>query len=351
MRIKRRSSLSTAARTALALVLLLALALSACGGQSTELTPQELNAFNVILDAKLTAEELTDVTADFMTKERQEKFEAVKKVYRTPEGDYAFVSKPVAYNGPVDLAVCVDGETHETIDMRIVEHVETDHYVRNMEEDWFTDRFAGKTVAEYLNVVHLEAERDNEVIIITGATVTTQGIVNGVNAIMGVYREAVLGETAEAVPYMVEGFEGPEPEEVLQETGSLVIRAEGRILGEVSLEEIRELPSVQRQMVIQSSVGDTEHSFRGTLLSGVLDLVDPALKEQYQWVQTIGVDDYISDLAMEEVRKENAVYLMYEDQDQPLLRKDGLDGAMRVVVLDDTFGQRFTNYMIEIVLL
>jgi hypothetical protein len=53
---------------------------------------------------------------------------------------------------------------------------------------------------------------------------------------------------------------------------------------------------------------------------------------------------------MDEVLAENAVYLMYEDNGKPLLTKDGKPGAMRVVVLDDVFGQRFTNYMIEIVL-
>jgi len=53
---------------------------------------------------------------------------------------------------------------------------------------------------------------------------------------------------------------------------------------------------------------------------------------------------------MEEVRAENAVYVMYEDNGQPLKTKMGEPGAMRVVVLDDVFGQRFTNYMIEFVL-
>lgn len=101
------------------------------------------------------------------------------------------------------------------------------------------------------------------------------------------------------------------------------------------------MPSVKRTMSIHSTSGTTKHSFRGTLLSNVI---------AYEWVQPIGVDDYMSDISMEEVMADNCVYVMYEDNGEPLQTKTGEPGAMRVVVLDDVFGQRFTNYLIELVL-
>jgi len=123
------------------------------------------------------------------------------------------------------------------------------------------------------------------------------------------------------------------------------------VLGEVTLDQIREMPSVKRTMTIRSaSEGTTAHSFRGTLLSNVLAAVDPDILNEYEWVQPIGVDDYMSKISMEEVLAENNVYVMYEDNGKPLETKKGKPGAMRVVVLDDIFGQRFTNYLIEIVL-
>ena len=103
-------------------------------------------------------------------------------------------------------------------------------------------------------------------------------------------------------------------------------------------------------MSIHSTVGVTQHSFRGTLLSNVLDIVDPGLKEQYRWVLAVGVDDFTSGISMEEVRAENNVFIMYEDNDQPLLKRTGEPGAMRIVVISDIFGQRFTNFLLEIVL-
>lgn len=332
-------------RMLLILLLVLSAFLSGCG-EPPEPSRAEVSAFNEIFNQKYKAEDLKIVTKKVMRDDRQDKFQAVKKVFVTPKGDYAFISKPVGYNGPITLAVGIDKQTGKTIGMRIVEHEETEHYVRDMDHGWFTDRFAGKSTDKYLELAHLEAYKDNQIIAITGATVTTEAIVNGVNACMGVFSEAELGVKANKVPYMVkfEKEEGDGPEE----TGSIAIRAYGVVLGEVSLDQIRKMPSVKRTMSIHSTSGTTRHSFRGILLSNVIATVDPAFLDKYKSVQPVGVDDYISNISMEEVLAENSVFLMYEDNGKPLKTKSGKPGAMRVIVLDDVFGQRFTNYMIEI---
>lgn len=291
--------------------------------------------------------DFTDITPGVMTKERSAKFPAVDKV--SVNGDlYAFIVKPIAYNGPVVLAVVIDGSNGKSIGMRIVEHAETPHYVRDMDNTWFTNRFAGKSVLEYLGIVRLAARSDNEIVAITGATVSTEGIVNGVNAAFGVFQEYVLGTTAAEVPYMVRFEPGVGDGPV--ETGSLVIRAYGLVLAEIGLDEIRALPSVRRVMSIHSTAGVTSHSFRGTLLSNVLNLADPGLVGEYDWALAVGVDDFMSGIGMNEIMAENSVFVMYEDNDEPLLKKNGEPGGIRIVVLDDVFGQRFTQFMIEIVL-
>jgi len=134
------------------------------------------------------------------------------------------------------------------------------------------------------------------------------------------------------------------------ESENLAIRAYGTVLAEISLDDIKELPSVRRTMSIHSTAGVTQHNFRGTLLSNVLEFVDNDLMDQYGWVLAIGVDDYTSGINMDEVRAENNVFIMYEDNDQPLMKRNGEPGAMRIVVFNDVFGQRFTNYLLEIVL-
>jgi len=329
------------------LLLLVACVLCGCG-EGQEPTAAELAALNEIFGQNYAVQDFTIITKEVMTEERQDKFQAVSKVFTTPEGDYAFISQPVAYNGPITLALGIDRETGTTMGMRIVEHMETEHYVRDMGNSWFTDRFAGKSTDSYLELVHLEATRDNQIISITGATITTEGITNGVNACMGLFRELAFDEKANKVPYMVkfekETGDGPE------ETGSIAIRAYGVVLGEVSLEEIQKMPSVTRTMSIHSTSGTSQHRFKGTLLCNVIAAVDASLLDTYECVQPVGVDDYMSQISMEEVLAENSVYVMYEDNGEPLETKTDEPGAMRVVVLDDVFGQRFTNYMIEIVL-
>jgi len=329
---------------ALLLIILLA-ALFGCNSQDTALTAKEAAAIAEI--SGIEASSYRDISREVLTKELAAKFAAAAKVYKF-EDLYAFIVKPIAYNGPITLALVIDGALGESIGLRIVEHVETPHYVRDMENMWFMDRFAEKSVHEYLKVVRLYAQANNEIVAITGATITTEGVVNGVNAAFGLYQEFALGKTAEPAPYMVrfEPGEGDGP----VETESLAIRAYGVVLADISLEDIRALPSVRRTMSIHSTGGVTQHSFRGTLLSNVLELVDPGLIDQYRWVLAVGVDDFISGISMEEVRAENNVFVMYEDNDEPLRKRTGEPGAMRIVVINDIFGQRFTNFLLEVVL-
>ena len=312
--------------------------------QDTALTGAEGAAITMICSVDF--RDFDDISAEVLTRERSAKFPAVAKVYKS--GDlYAFIVKPIAYNGPVTLALVIDSGSNMSIGMRIVEHTETPHYVRDMDNSWFTGRFSGKTVLEYLKIVRLKAQNENEIVAITGATITTEGIINGVNAAFGMYKEYVLGETAVSVPYMVrfEPGEGGGP----VETGSLAIRAQGVVVAEIGLDEIRALPPVRRTMSIHSTAGVTRHSFRGTLLSNVVGLADPELMDEYDWMLAVGVDDYISGIGMDEVRAENNVFVMYEDNGEPLPKKNGEPGGMRIVVMDDVFGQRFTNYLLEVV--
>ena len=322
------------------------LGVGGCGQKTPPLSADDAAVLASI--AGLPPEDFRDISAEALPKERTDKFPAVTAVARSESGIYGFICVPIAYNGPVKLALVIDGESGLSIGMHIIKHEETEHYVRDMTSDWFITRFANKSAAHYLEPARLEAHNEWDIVAITGATVSTEGVINGVNAAFGVFREYVWQEEAPAVPYMVR-FE-PGTGEGPTETGRLAVRAYGVVLGEISLDQIRGLPSVRRTMSIHSSAGVTQHSFRGALLSDVLDLLDPALKERYRWLRTVGVDEYMSDINMEEVRAENNVFLMYEDNGEPLLMKNGEPGSMRVVVLDDMFGQRFTNYLLEIVL-
>lgn len=130
--------------------------------------------------------------------------------------------------------------------------------------------------------------------------------------------------------------------------GEIRIRAGGDILGIVTLDDVKQLPVVKKKLAINSTLGITKHEFTCTPLLEVFNKIDPDIVDQYEKVVTIGVDNYISAVKMNEVLEKNNVFLVYEDNGEPLKPKTGEEGTMRVIILNDIFGQRFTNFLVEI---
>lgn len=145
-----------------------------------------------------------------LPEEVEKKFPAVKKAFVITCGEqknYAFLSSPLGYRSAIDLFIVIDGEKNEMLGIRVLQHDETPLYGGDsLTKDWFLTRFNNKSAGMYLNRVALESSQPNDIIQITCATVSSQAVINGVNAAMGTYRELILGEEAQPVPLKVEGF-------------------------------------------------------------------------------------------------------------------------------------------------
>jgi electron transport complex protein RnfG len=145
-----------------------------------------------------------------LPEEVKKKFPAVKKAYEITRGghkNYAFLASPLGYRSAIDLFIVIDGEKNEMLGTRVLQHDETPLYGGDsLTKDWFLNRFNNKSAGTYLNRVALESDQPNDIIQITCATVSSQAVINGVNAAMGTYRELILGEEAQPVPLKVEGF-------------------------------------------------------------------------------------------------------------------------------------------------
>lgn len=129
--------------------------------------------------------------------------------------------------------------------------------------------------------------------------------------------------------------------------GEIRIKAGNNIVGVVTLEDVKQLPAVKKKLAINSTLGITKHQFTCTPLSEIFNRIDPGIVNEYKKIVTIGVDNYASAIKMDEVLEKNNVYLVYEDNGKPLKSKTGEEGTMRVVILNDIFGQRFTNFLVE----
>lgn len=118
----------------------------------------------------------------------EQSFPAVKQVFITDERDYLFFAEPKGFNGVIKIAVGIYRETDTSAAIKILSHIETKEYVRDFDADWFTYRFFGKSVFDALISVKMDAENPNEIVAITGSTITTNAVIEGVNQVFGAYR-------------------------------------------------------------------------------------------------------------------------------------------------------------------
>lgn len=116
----------------------------------------------------------------------------VKKVYKAVSGEkelgWCVSVAPVGYGGEIELIVGIDNEYNLT-GIKVVNMSETPGLGAKASEDKFTSQFAGKKAANGINVIKSGTPKDDEILAISGATVTSQAIKNGVNAAI----EAVKG--------------------------------------------------------------------------------------------------------------------------------------------------------------
>ena len=190
----------------LAAALLAGFLLTGCSGTGA-LNEKQIAALNEITAGQAVPGRMGKIS---VPRETASKFPALKKVFQADiDGEcfYVFETESLGYRSRINLLVVIDPKKDEVSGIKVLEQDETPVYGGDyLEKDWFAERFQGKKTDGYLVRTILEAENDNEIIQITGASVSSQAVVNGVNAAIGAYRELILGETAEPVELKVQGY-------------------------------------------------------------------------------------------------------------------------------------------------
>ena len=118
--------------------------------------------------------------------------EILQEVYVGKKGDevvgYTFKTLPKGYGGPVTVLTGVSAEGLVT-GMRIVSHTETPGLGAKSTEPAFMNQYEGLTAAEPVAVIKSGTAQGNQVNAITGSTITTQAVTNGVNASLKLFGE------------------------------------------------------------------------------------------------------------------------------------------------------------------
>lgn len=122
--------------------------------------------------------------------------DAVKEVLEAYDGDelvgYLIKTDAEGAYSTISIATAIDIEG--TISgIEILAQKETEGLGDDIVEDEFTDRFRNKTTKESLKLVKEETSSDDEIQGITGATISAQAVVDGVNSAVEFYNTQLKG--------------------------------------------------------------------------------------------------------------------------------------------------------------
>jgi Na+-translocating ferredoxin:NAD+ oxidoreductase RnfG subunit len=232
-------------------------------------------------------------------------FQAVQRIYlagdtRGEKIGYGFLVKTAGYNGPMSIAVGIDGRNNQLLGIKVLEHVETPEYAKYVDETWFTGRFKEKSVSEYLRLVVLDPEKPQDIVQITGATVTSQGVINGVNAAVGAFNYINSGMQMAAVPVTVDKL-------ISEDENSFTVNWGTQDFIRITTEELKKYAAVKVSTVLMKTTGTKEDLVaEGPLLSEVLKKHGINIAD-YEGIGITGRDGYYAMLPRELLDKRQII--------------------------------------------
>lgn len=114
--------------------------------------------------------------------------EVFKNIVDDEVAGYTFKVLPKGYGGEMNILVGISTEG-EITGLKVVGHSETPGLGAKATEESFQNQFAGMPTSTPLTVIKSGTPGDNEVQAITGSTITTQAVTDGVNAALEVFNE------------------------------------------------------------------------------------------------------------------------------------------------------------------
>ena len=170
--------------------LLLALTNSVTAGTIAERSEQaNAEARKLVLESAETFEEVKDAKLDNSTGvEVAEIFEAKDASGNTV--GYTLKVLPSGYGGAIELMVGIDSANGQVSGINVVSNSETAGLGAKSTDPEFSDQYKGKPLEE-LSVLKNGTPSDTEIKAISGATITSTAVTNGVDAAIEVYNNSL----------------------------------------------------------------------------------------------------------------------------------------------------------------
>ncbi len=101
---------------------------------------------------------------------------------------YTFSALPIGYGGEINMLIGISAEGKLT-GIQILSHNETPGLGAKATEPEFKDQFLGKSAEKPLTLVKKATSSENEVQAISGATITSTAVTDGINAAVDLYNQ------------------------------------------------------------------------------------------------------------------------------------------------------------------
>ena len=114
-------------------------------------------------------------------------FTEIKEVYYSKGNGYCMMLEGIGYKGDKIEIVIGINEAGNICGIVIVSHSETPGLGSNITKASFLNQFIGKNASDGLVLVKTDQGNENEIDAVSGATMSSSGVVNAVNQALGYY--------------------------------------------------------------------------------------------------------------------------------------------------------------------
>ena len=154
-----------------------------------QLIQENINARKAVLPQATEFKKVEDEELDSIV---QKDFQMIEEIYEgINEGEligYTFKTTPSGYGGQivVNVGISLDGTVSG---INIVSHTETPGLGAKATEESYQDQYKEKSIDSPLEVVKITPSGENEIQAIAGATVTSNGVTDGVNIAIDLFNQ------------------------------------------------------------------------------------------------------------------------------------------------------------------
>jgi len=148
-----------------------------------------------ILQANITARQSVLQDANSFEEVDKDVFEGYANILEVHKGinngqivGYAIKTNPAGYGGPIEVMVGISTEAVVT-GINVGNHTETPGLGDLATDDKYEGKYAGKKALQDLTVIKAGSPKENEIIAISGATITSVAVTSGVNAAIKLFNE------------------------------------------------------------------------------------------------------------------------------------------------------------------